>query len=220
MSRLPRPNALEWLIMFTIVGLLAAVAGSGYWLEIPARLLLGWLDFLRITLPYVQVSPGLVLLGVLAVLVLLVAVQGFLGWLAPGRWRWRSSVGAVGLFLLMFVTSIAFTGTVHQLGWLLRDPIAVSDWELRGLETRQAMAEYRQLLQDYRVQYGHYPVAGGAFPLAEDAVDQWGRALHYQSVDGRSYSLISLGHNGIPGGGTGHFDDLILVDGTWLDMGR
>lgn len=89
------------------------------------RLLTGWTRHLSATLPQIQVDwSGVALLGVCFALA---AVLGhrFCAWLWKGSGRedrWRPNWTAAGLcaVVLLFSAGMAFTGAVHQIGWLIR----------------------------------------------------------------------------------------------------
>lgn len=114
-----------WLIVKTVLIvllLLVVLAGAAELLEPPFRLLFGWLFHLRSVLPAISwsmetllCSLGALLLGVAGLHLLMPRLTGR-GW--PFRW----SLAWCGLLTLLFATSIAAVGIVHQTGWLFRAP--------------------------------------------------------------------------------------------------
>lgn len=115
----------------------AAGSGAIFTIELPFRLLFGWVSFLRHTLPRVTWNAEAIA-GFLLTLVLLVAAGHALARRAraalrpeapPWPLRW-TGIAVAGL-ICMFGTSVASAGLAHQTLWLLRDdqPMVESSWD-------------------------------------------------------------------------------------------
>lgn len=120
------------ILLFCAVG-----SGAGFAVELPFRLLFGWISFLRRTLP--QITWNLeAIAGFALTLVLLVAAAHALARRAraarapeapPWPLKW-TCIGVAGL-VCMFGTSVASAGLAHQTLWLLSDeaPMVENSWE-------------------------------------------------------------------------------------------
>ncbi|MBL9113930.1 MAG: hypothetical protein JNJ83_02915 [Verrucomicrobiaceae bacterium] len=106
---------LGWLF---VAALLEALCGlTSFVVKVPLRLLYGWVPFLMSVVPSMTVRWEMVGLSLLS---LSLAMWGATRLLAP-KWRHWRVVGAGALFLIvLFATSIAAVGIVHQVGWLFR----------------------------------------------------------------------------------------------------
>ena len=129
-------------------------------LEPPCRLLFGWVFYLAEVLPRTRFNLEL-LLSSLGALVL--GTTG-LQWLmrtfcGRSRWPWRFTLAWCGVLIVMFGTSIAAVGIVHQIGWLFRLPQWV---DMRGMGTQvKAMSNARQVMLAVRQYAGAH---NGKFP--------------------------------------------------------
>jgi hypothetical protein len=99
----------------------------------------GWIDFLLNVFPHITLNGEMLGIGILTVFVLAVGVHFFMAWFyenygnptgeaaasAKRQWRLRWSLTGLAIFILMFVTSIAMTGFMHQVAWLTNEPIVV-----------------------------------------------------------------------------------------------
>ena len=92
-----------------------------------ARLFIGWIFFIGTVIPEVSVD-----LGGVATFIVCLALSAFLGhvfcrwlWKNSGHeepWKRRWTATGMSVIVLMFAAGMAFTGVVHQTGWLLRSP--------------------------------------------------------------------------------------------------
>lgn len=134
------------LVAVLIAFLLIVEVGSyGFFpaLKVPLLLAFGWIRYLNRVIPLITPNWGALIVGVIGLGLLVVGVHFFLRWLyrswnhgeveaaiAERKWYTRWTIVGTVLFILMFATSIAFIGTVHQLGWLIKsdEPMMVSSW--------------------------------------------------------------------------------------------
>lgn len=110
-----------------VVSVFCCGGGLVYPFQVGFYLAFGWFPFLWDKLGRLGFSGEAALGATLAL-----AGLAFLGhrlgsWLwastvsgEPGPWRWRWTLSIVALILLMFATSVASAGLLHQAGWLLR----------------------------------------------------------------------------------------------------
>lgn len=121
------PPRFRWLriigrtVVITLV-LLIVLAGAIELLEPPFRLLFGWLFHLRNVLPALSWSLETVLCSLGALLLGVTGLHLLMPKLTGKPWPMRWSVAWCGLLTLLFATSIAAVGIVHQTGWLFRAP--------------------------------------------------------------------------------------------------
>lgn len=150
------------LVLYLCLCLLAFfLAGSLGELGIPFRLALGWIPYLFDVVPKTQLNLELLLSSLGALLLAATGLQFFMSRLfASGRWPWRWTLMWCGLLIVMFGTSIAAVGVVHQTGWLFRLP-SWSDWRGRGLRTSRAKMNALQVMIAARTHAGNH---GGKFP--------------------------------------------------------
>jgi len=113
-----------FLILFLM---LLVLPGFPWLLECLGYFLIGWASFIRRVLPKIQVNWSGV--GLLLPLLALIAGLGhsFCSWLWRGSgrqepWKFRWTTSGIGVIVLMFAAGMAFTGIVHQTGWLLNSP--------------------------------------------------------------------------------------------------
>jgi hypothetical protein len=193
--------------------------------EILIWLIFGWIFFISDVFPHVTFNGGA--LGVLTVLVLAVGVHLFMAWFYENygagevkrRWRLRWTLTGLSIFIVMFVTSIAVTGFLHQLAWLWDEPFLKSSSDKRM--TSHYMEDIGTALRSYQAEHGRFPKSTGTVDLQELGIyngpykDRWGTAFQYTS-GGESYILRSYGPNRILGGGRGEFDDLVYSNGQFI----
>lgn len=96
--------------------------------EIAAALLLGWVAFLRRTVPLVEINWAGVATGVVALGLLVGAIDRLGRWCfraaegAPGkqprRWRFRWTLSMVLAIVMMFAVGYSTTGLARHLGWI------------------------------------------------------------------------------------------------------
>lgn len=121
------PPRFRWLkiigrtVVITLV-LLIVLAGAIELLEPPFRLLFGWLFHLRNVLPALSWSLEPILCSIGALLLGVTGLHFLMPKLTGKPWPMRWSVAWCGLLTLLFATSIAAVGIVHQTGWLFRAP--------------------------------------------------------------------------------------------------
>ncbi|MFO1439123.1 MAG: hypothetical protein U1F81_12475 [Verrucomicrobiaceae bacterium] len=121
------PPRFRWLRLIgrtvvIVVLLLILLAGAFELLEAPFRLVLGWLFHLRNVLPALSWSLESILCSLGALLLGVVGLHLLMPKLTGRAWPLRWSVAWCGLLTLLFATSVAAVGIVHQTGWLFRAP--------------------------------------------------------------------------------------------------
>lgn len=103
-------------------------------LELPFHLAFGWLFYLIEVVPQTQFNVELLLCSLGALLLGTFGLQLLMSRLrASNRWPWRWTLAWCAMLVVMFSTSIAAVGIVHQTGWLFRLP----GWiEMGGMGTQ------------------------------------------------------------------------------------
>lgn len=136
---------VKWTLrVFLVLFLVLFMFGAGF-LEVPFHLLLGWAPYLAHVVPQTQVNVELLLCSLGALLLGMAGMQWLTSRLrAPKRWPWRWTLTWCGILIVMFGTSIAAVGIVHQVGWLFRLP----GWiEMGGMGTQtKALSNAKQVV--------------------------------------------------------------------------
>lgn len=151
---------VKWvLIVVLVLFLVLFVLGVGL-LEVPFHLLLGWVPYLAHVVPQTQVNVELLLCSLGALALGMIGMQHLMSQLcAPKRWPWRWTLAWCAMLVVMFSTSIAAVGIVHQVDWLFRLP----GWiEMGGIGTQvKAASNAKQVVlaakQHAREHDGQFP---------------------------------------------------------------
>jgi hypothetical protein len=123
-------KVLKWLLI--IVGVLLLLLSLLLFitnqtlvlLEPPYHLAVGWVSYLWRVIPQVQFNMELLLCSLGALALGMIGMQSLMSRLTSGRrWPWRFTWMWCAVLIVMFCTSIAAVGIVHQTGWLFRLPL-------------------------------------------------------------------------------------------------
>ena len=120
-----RPVRIGYVIVLVLViafVLTGFVEGRAF-----IRIFVGWVNFIGTVIPGISidiagVATFIICLGLAAIL-----GQSFCRWLWKNSgheepWKPRWTAAGLAVVVLMFAAGMAFTGVVHQTGWLLRSP--------------------------------------------------------------------------------------------------
>lgn len=151
---------VKWALRVFLVLFLASFLLAAGLLEVPFRLLLGWAPYLAHVVPQTQVNVELLLCSLGALALGMIGLQWLMSRLrTPLRWSWRWTLACCAMLVVMFSTSIAAVGIVHQVGWLFRLPKWI-EWSGFGVQT-QALNHAKQVLLAARQ---HAKDHGGRLP--------------------------------------------------------
>lgn len=116
-------RVVKWTLRVLLVLFLASFLLATGLLEVPFRLLLGWAPYLAHVLPQNRVNVELLLCSLGALVLGMIGLQYLMSRLrSPQGWPWRWTFAWCAMLVVMFSTSIAAVGIVHQAGWLFRLP--------------------------------------------------------------------------------------------------
>lgn len=104
------------VVLVVVLMIVDAVLGT-WFAQIPVGLLFGWVGFLITTLPKMTADWPTVYLGIVSLVLFPLCVHWFARHWQPWSFRW--SLGIVSVALLLFISSVAVVGMIHQVGWLL-----------------------------------------------------------------------------------------------------
>ncbi|MCX6849150.1 MAG: hypothetical protein NTY98_09545 [Verrucomicrobia bacterium] len=144
-------KVLKWLLI--IVGVLLLLLSVLLFvtnqtlvlLEPPYHLAVGWVPYLWRVMPQVQFNSELLLCSMGALALGMIGMQNLMTRLtASRRWPWRFTWMWCAVLIVMFCTSIAAIGIVHQTGWLFRLPTWI-EWSGMGNQIK-AVSNARQVL--------------------------------------------------------------------------
>lgn len=155
-----------WLVLSVLLFLLNQ---SFVLLEPPVRLALGWVLYLRGVIPRVHMNAELLLCSLGALVLGMLGMQGLMRRLVTQwQWAWRHTFVWCAVLIVMFCTSIAAVGIVHQIGWLFRLPNLGVEDDMSSLVVAERYAMQVVSLAKW---YAHDH--GGRFPdtFAEFAAD-------------------------------------------------
>lgn len=128
----PEPSRLAKVILRTVIwGLLGFVllgffgGEAAVLFDFIFTLLFGWWKYLAHVVPRMRFNLEIALCSVVALVLATIGLHRILrSWRRArgdgGRWRAGWTIRLTAMLLLMFATSIAATGIVHQVGWLFR----------------------------------------------------------------------------------------------------
>ncbi len=135
-------------------------------------------SFLVRVVPQINVNGGTVATAVLCLISLAVGLHWLLRWVCTAVrpeavWRWRWTLGLLGLVVLVFVSGTAAIGVTHQAVWLFRSPEPLYRGGRRDISFPQTQ-HYLSLIEQALFQRNE---AKGSFPPA-GTFDDWGRGMH------------------------------------------
>ena len=111
-----------FLILFSIL------SGVSFYLEVAWYLLVGWILFLIANIKTLELNLEMALCGVGALLIATYGLHHLLTWVRGEKpWRRSWTLSITVLMLMLFGSSIAMTGMIHQLGWMAREPFTQSN---------------------------------------------------------------------------------------------
>lgn len=158
----PRPARWTWLwVAAGVLGVLMALGGEEYLMQIPVNLLFGWSWFARDNVIAAQLNWLLIAEGVLCTIALGVGGHYFMRWLWAG-WQARWTAASLGALLLLFVAGIATIGITHQTAWIFTDKgpfIETSSYSDRARLSEAILAggEARTAVKEYFLKTGKLP---------------------------------------------------------------
>jgi hypothetical protein len=150
---------LAFILLFF---LLLITARDSFIIEIPVRVLFGWLIYLWNSLPQFLAKWHTALISVVFLMVAAVighrCIRFWLTYKFPARtWHLRHTVGVLALLLLVSAAAIAVRGAVQQLIWLTRGELT----KHRGASERAMISLHArnlgQAASSYHHMNGHYP---------------------------------------------------------------
>ena len=116
-----------WFLLVVILILFALPLLASGRIETFVALALGWIQFLKRTVPRITWNWDLVGMGVVCSAAILIAAHWFLNWVASFRaaargeefrWPWKWTVSGLMATGICFLVGMSVGGIAHQVGWL------------------------------------------------------------------------------------------------------
>ena len=196
-------GAFGWIDVAVVLAILLLLAslclpGAMAFVEAPLRLLFGFVPFLRRAVPRITVSPTGVATFAALLVALAVTVHRLGRRAVPGDrnqerrgWSWRATAAACGLFVALFAAGVAVTGFGHQVGWLLRSPVPLTERfnPARRAHSRDNVRQIALAFHNYHATHDRLP-PGGTFAPSGRGRHGWATHLLPFLDEERLYNAV------------------------------
>jgi len=159
---LPQRPVKVWgcmiLLLVGVLFVLAFVAGMVYQLELIYHLVIGWLFFVVSNVRNLETNLEMIACGIGALGMATYGLHCLLNWLRGERaWKWSWTLSITSLMLMLFAASISMTGMIHQLGWMMREPLTESSRRSSLVSNTSHAKQWFYLLIEYEGEFGDLP---------------------------------------------------------------
>ena len=129
-------------LLFLLLLFVLPMFGLNIMFEFFYYFFLGWIPYLMRVIPQVTFNAEIAIDAAILLALATLGLHGILRWWAtrqpeqPAKWRFNWTVKISAMVLLLFATSVAATGIVHQTGWLFAEKHLVRNAAI-GYQTRE-----------------------------------------------------------------------------------
>lgn len=172
---------------------LATFLGLAVPLELLFNLLAGWLLFLLKNISSMKWNTEMALCGCGALALAVWGGHGLLVWVSNKRvWKWSWTLSFTTMMLMLFASSVAMTGVIHQVAWMSSEPLTKSNRRARIIHNTSNAKQVFYLLVDYDVENHQLPDSLDL--LVKEGYTASSEILQFNPDQGRSIeSWIYLG---------------------------
>jgi hypothetical protein len=146
------------LVAGLLVLALAVITGISVPLEFAFQLLLGWFLFLMKNTSSIKLNGEMILCGCGALALAIWGGHRLLVWVRNGKvWKRSWTLSLTSLLLMLFVSSVAMTGVIHQVAWMSNEPLTKSNRRARLVQNTSNAKQVFMLLVEYDQDYDKLP---------------------------------------------------------------
>ena len=122
-------RAVKYVFVACLLALvLAVITGISVPLEFVFQLLVGWFLFLMKNTSSIKLNGEMILCGCGALALAVWGGHRLLVWVRNGSvWKWSWTLSLTAMMLMLFVSSVAMTGVIHQVAWMSSEPLTESN---------------------------------------------------------------------------------------------
>ena len=152
-------RAVKYVFVACLLALvLAVITGISVPLEFVFQLLVGWFLFLMKNTSSIKLNGEMILCGCGALALAVWGGHRLLVWVRNGRiWKWSWTLSFTAMMLMLFVSSVAMTGVIHQAAWMSSEPLTKSNRRARMVHNTSNAKQLFMVLVEYDQDYNKLP---------------------------------------------------------------
>jgi hypothetical protein len=156
-------RAVKYVFVACLLALvLAVITGISVPLEFAFQLLVGWFLFLMQNTSSIKLNGEMILCGCGALVLAIWGGHRLLVWVRNGRvWKWSWTLSLTAMMLMLFVSSVAMTGVIHQTAWMSSEPLTENNRRGRLIHNTSNAKQLFMLFVEYDQDYNQLPESLG-----------------------------------------------------------
>jgi len=152
-------HAVKYVFVACLLAfVLAVITGISVPFEFAFQLLIGWSLFLVKNTSSITLNGEMILCGCGALALAIWGGHRLLVWVRNGRmWKWSWTLSLTAMMLMLFASSVAMTGVIHQAAWMSSEPLTKSNRRWQITHNTSNAKQVFMLLVEYEQDFNKLP---------------------------------------------------------------